>query len=394
MRRFEIPGGWYCDARPDGRYVALVSGVGLLTDRTAIALPPYVAPQRPSDLLHVRLANDGRFAGVGHDGHVWEWNGRWVNHGPFCGNYAVIYDAIDQLHIVRDCIDPTDGGTGSLGWWCAGDDGLVPTWECYDPSTPRSIAQGISFWLWSKLGDVVVGQGADGVLARVGTKIVRLGRGSTTHVHLSRAGNDIAVAWVREKPNPAACFLWATVNELRALLADGPDVPAPQPPPPSPPPPERPPVDIPNCHLLVARARANYQAPLGPLHGACLIDIVRTINAELPADVVREHGFAGLFRKPDDNSVTLPDGARVSKDIILFRQSGRVFDCLEDSEGAARPTWGPAGPTGIEPNPAAKFYAVDAGLPPPDDEDDDEQEPPPDGDKLDRVLAILARHFR
>jgi hypothetical protein len=98
MKLLLLPGHWYSDARPDGRFVAARFGGGVTTDRGPLPL---------RDLQWLRIAPDGvRCAGTGAtDGDAWEWDGDeslWRNCGPFKAPRAVIYLADGSLKVERD----------------------------------------------------------------------------------------------------------------------------------------------------------------------------------------------------------------------------------------------------------------------------------------------------
>jgi hypothetical protein len=96
---------------------------------------------------------------------------------------------------------------------------------------------------------------------------------------------------------------------------------------------------------IVERVRVKYPTPLGATHGACLIEIAQTLG-----------GGAGLLLKDYGVFVVLPNGVKVSQDIICY-PNGRIFDCLGDGEGAAVPAWSEAHGSPIDP---ARYYAVSA----------------------------------
>jgi hypothetical protein len=76
----------------------------------------------------------------------------------------------------------------------------------------------------------------------------------------------------------------------------------------------------------------------------------------------RSEGY-GLLRKPSGANCRQPQtGIMVSRDILMLAGSGRIFDCLIDSDGKATPTWGEK--TAIDP---ARFVPpIDSTVPRPD----------------------------
>lgn len=101
---------------------------------------------------------------------------------------------------------------------------------------------------------------------------------------------------------------------------------------------------------IVEAVRVKYPTPLGAEHGACLIAIAQALG-----------GGAGLLLKDYGTHVTLPNGVKVSQDIICY-PNGRIFDCLADGEGAAVPAWSEAHGSPI--SDLSRYYAVSAAPPP------------------------------
>ena len=159
----------------------------------------------------------------------------------------------------------------------------------------------------------------------------------------------------------------AGLHSLSELVTSDP-VPVPIPPVPIPEPVPMP--EIPDQTSVVASVRASYGTPLGAQHADCLLAIARAIGQG-----------AGLLRKPDGFNVTLPDGVKVSQDIIAF-PDGRIYDCLGDAEGAATPGWMDKGT--VDPS---RYYRVTE-----QPEPEPTPEPEPGVSTHDLVLA-LGRHL-
>jgi len=102
---------------------------------------------------------------------------------------------------------------------------------------------------------------------------------------------------------------------------------------------------------IVARVREKYPTPLGAEHGKCLLEIASALG-----------NGAGLYKKDYGTFVVLPDGTKVSQDIICY-PDGRGYDCLIGGEAEAKPGWG--GPYELD---KTRYYAV--GAPPPPDTGD------------------------
>lgn len=90
---------------------------------------------------------------------------------------------------------------------------------------------------------------------------------------------------------------------------------------------------------VVQSIRAKYPTPLGSKHAAFLLETAGTLHL-------------GLLRKSTGTVITLPDGVTVSQDIVMA-SDGRIWDILQDGEGAAVPTFNQGEP--VDP---ARFYAV------------------------------------
>ncbi len=259
MRTLTLPGHWYTDALPGGVYASARWGVPLVTTSAGDVTG--------RELLWVRTWTD-RFAGLGHDGHVWEWTGRWKDYGPYVAPRAVIYRPDGSLEIVRAATWP---GTGTQGWRYVADDGtLVEAYKTY-------IDNGRRIYEYTTRRDVTIGQGEQGIEALFGARRVRLdalfpadvNRGSNPQwldVNFTRAGDDYAVSWyVAHSPTEyTACIVWLTDAELRALpdAVTTPPIPHPDPTP-EPPMPEIP--QITDAQFATLKAlRSHYPETMTP----------------------------------------------------------------------------------------------------------------------------------
>src|SRR6201988_1390260 len=151
--------------------------------------------------------------------------------------------------------------------------------------------------------------------------------------------------------------------------------PAPEPPPTRP---VRPPAQEPaSLAGDVATARQAYPTPMTPAQLAALLNAVAWQH--------RAEGW-GLLSKPAGNNCPAPSGVLVACDILVHRPSGLHFDVLGDAEGAARPSWGNAGPIDM-----SRFMAPvePAGAGPSPDPDPEPPTPAPPAVDLSAVLSRL-----
>lgn len=327
---------------------------------------------------------------------IWEWlqsTRQWRHVTTEAqGSYPCIYDHAGTLH------HATWARNGSQGWRYVAENGTLVTGdETLNDQRAVGIMLGLEeFWEYTYLGSVVIGQGVEivdghedaGCRVRIGGVRRRLMDGDTRFIRVdySPALDMWAVGLTRLAQGDAYTFQ-LTRAELSMLKAIGEA--APQPPPVVViEPPELPPVpEIPNQSAVVEAVRAKYPTPLGVQHAACLLEIAREIG----------HG-AGLLRKDSGSNILLPDGARVSQDVIVF-PDGNGYDCLGSGETLATPQW--SGPVEGSPFPASRYYAVSAEptpqpIPGPTPTPTPTPQPPPAGDTQARILFVLeriAKHF-
>jgi hypothetical protein len=126
---------------------------------------------------------------------------------------------------------------------------------------------------------------------------------------------------------------------------------------------------------IVQQTRAKYPTPLGASHPAFLLDLITALG---PA--------YGLLRKDGGTHIVLPDGTRVSQDVISDR-AGIQTDVLADGEGQAVPTWIGVDPGHYTPDPS-RFYRPAVIVDPPQPE----PEPPTSSDLEARVAALEAAY--
>jgi hypothetical protein len=219
MRRHEIPGGSYCEAWPDGRYIALLSDSVESQAFGLVAIPPSV-----ETLLYMRGDMGESFAGVNHADHVWEYTGgAWFDRGLACGVNAVIYDHAGTLHI-----NPVGCPHGSQGFRFVENDRIYTGDETYNGKAINGLAE------WTRQGDVQIGQSyvaGDAATFFYQWKRRILELGHCWPIRMNCDGNNIAVAMWKMKENKSV-FYWLTVDEIAGLPLEA------VPPPPPPPPPE------------------------------------------------------------------------------------------------------------------------------------------------------------
>ena len=337
MKRLDIPGGWYCDALPDGNYAALIKNSQIQTASGNVPLPG------SQNLLQIRLSPQGQIAGIGHrDDQAWLWNGTgWSSHGLAFGPRSVIFDAAGALQTVPGPGHPA----GAIGFRYVADDGrIVYSWETYaDP--------GRGLFEYTERGGITIGQGGAGPLgedpciARLPDGTYRvIDSGTCRFINVARRGDDLAISFVREDAGKAV-VIWLTVAELEQLprfTPAPPGSPAPNPgpapgpgpsPAPGPAPTPKPPIAIPDYSAAVR----SFLAP-------------RLIRYPGDHEKTRTHSFEVLNlcclelhrRDPRVGLLEKTGGARVrdrAADILAYDLGNgtcQLFDVVGDSEGAQR----------------------------------------------------------
>lgn len=352
MRREVLPGASYGFALPDGGWGALYPDSHIDTSEGRVEVPG------ENVLFLVGARHRGRvvLAGQGHQsGACWFWDGlAWqevsgtfgvspcaFGSGLLC--VAIRGDRYLQLALATGVVTELPLSIGSQGFRYVDEGGT--------PVTGDATYRAGALFEYTQRGDVRVGQGQDGGAILNGRV---LEPGDCRFIRFERAWEQLAIAIV-QMPERRCVLHWLTVAEIAALpgasIVPPPSVPPVLPPVPplhNPPPTEIPMSEIADQSAVVASVRSGYPTPLGMAHAACLLDICRAIGMG-----------AGLLRKDSGTNIQLPDGTRVSQDIICF-PSGRIFDCLGDAEGQARPGWSEA-EGGPFPD---RYYRVGATVPP------------------------------
>lgn len=209
MRRYDVPGGWYCDALPRQQYyAALVKGKHIETSLENVNLP------NGQDALFIRIASVGRFACCGsQDDKAWEYatQGGWEPRGSIYGIQAVIFDANGKLLTVPDASHPA----APQGFRQVADNGqIIYVRDTYTQRYPYE---------WTTHGDLTIGQadqgplGEDPCIAKMPDGSFRLIEpGRCRMIRFHRDGEHIVVAMVREDIKSSVIW-WLTVSELDAL---------------------------------------------------------------------------------------------------------------------------------------------------------------------------------
>lgn len=222
MRGFDIPGGWHCDARPDGRFAAVMPD-RVVTDTGDIPLPDGARP------LYLRVAESGpRLAGQ-HErsNRALEWDGEhWAERSEVaCGTSSVIYDRDNMLH-AADC-----AVVGVNGYRYIADNGDLVTGDATYGPTPDVP------WIceWTYLGDgLYIGQGQPwGIVLWEGQHhrvLIPPDGPECRFIRARRAGDLVSLSWYSVRGDQyISHFRWPTVSELRALPVYRIPAPAPSP---------------------------------------------------------------------------------------------------------------------------------------------------------------------
>ena len=348
-------GGWYCDATPQGAWVALIKDSRIETDAGQVSLP------QGQNLLYVRIAPDGlRFAGVGHhDDLCWQWNHmlqRWDSHGLAFGPRAVSYTADGALQVVR-----------------------------HAPAAPTLHDRDRQIHEYTELPGLTIGHGGDGphgedpAIALMDGQRFLIEEGQCRFIIVRESGR-LSIAYVREDTRESV-IRWMSRDEIRALpIADTsqqvPTIPTPQP--------ELDPMSWPDISATLQRKRDELQlAELTADQCVALLDAVAS-----------EHPGFGLLRKDGGNHGRQPGtGIRCSVDWLLYQPTGVGKDVLGDAGDSVADETGPARVAWGEPEPAdmSRFVAPSRATQPEPDPGDDEPDP---GMTLEARVEAIERWIR
>ena len=320
VRRVEIPGGWYGEARVDGKYAVLVRGSHVQTDTGRVELPDH------QNVLFLRTTPTGPFVFGGQDhagrGNLEYRNGAWRLVGDSYGVNPVIYDWNGVLHQGALAF-------GSQGFRYATLANQLVTGDATYADSSRRI------WEYTTYGDITIGQGEAGCIALRGAERRMLEPGDCRFVRYTRINDALAVTMVKQ-PQNKTILLWFNAADLSGFPSESvpttppPPVPAPDAPPP---PPQ---MAMPDA-VLASLREERQRCPSPGLECAA-----RVIN--FAAWVHRAEGWK-LYPKPGGNNCPQPvTGVRISCDILIWQPKGLWFDVLGDVEGStALPTSPPVG---------------------------------------------------
>jgi hypothetical protein len=330
MTRKDFPGGWYCDARPNGAYAVTYDAHHRVETHAGWLTPP-------ERVLYVRLSSDGgHLVGVGHGETHKEYkdqallgdlSNHWMVVGPVCGPSGVIFDAHNVV-VKSDC----GPGVGTQGYRYATSTGLVTGDATYSPK------HGVDLHEWTDLGHGYrVGQGPNdnGAWFYDGALYHEVIVGNARFVRAHLVGDRVSIACyiaVNGQP-PDAVIVWATIDELKAPPGvASPRLPVPDSEIPNVPPeptPEPMPIDTTRLHAALQAERAKYPDTLADDEQAATI-----MNDALWT--VRDEGW-GLSAKPDGNRVWSREHDRyVSYDAVHHKPTDTIHDAATDEWPAMR----------------------------------------------------------
>lgn len=226
MNHLVIPGCWYCDALPNGGYIASVINQPLNKTNNGDKVG--------HKLLWTVIAPNGNFCGAGHEDDIaWEWNGQWNNREAAQGSHPIVYKADNSPEIVHNVVGAP---TGSQGYRYLSDEGLlIHSDDTIAPGAKLAIQYNITnLWQFTVRdnGKLVVGELQDGVGARVNGVLVRINslipntpkQQQSRDVNFKIDGNRFCISWYYflSPTDVTACFLWGTIDELKALAPEEP----------------------------------------------------------------------------------------------------------------------------------------------------------------------------
>ena len=355
--RRDLPGACFADALPNREYAAVICLSHIESSVGRIPLP------NGQNALYLRVARNGRFAGVGHhDDRAWLFEGgRWQAFGPAHGVNAVIFDISDQLRVATSAV-------GSQGYRFVDDAGRIWTGD----ETYADVRNHL--WEWTRHGNVQCGQGGDeeGLQCLVAGRRVLVEPGTVRFVRFRRQGPQLALAWTAPLKNTAT-VLWLSDAELAALPTY--TIPSGPPPPPPPPPPAEPELPAAVCAMLREEAAKIAPVTSAEQRGTLLNRVAWRF---------RQDGF-GLSRKSSGNRCPSMVG-EIACDILHRRTDNKLFDVLTDADPGSTSSVACGRSIGGPPSTSRPWVApADPGDTPPP------PPPPPPPDDLEaRVKALEA----
>lgn len=224
MQKLILPGFWYNDARPDGAYVASHFSEPLQRTNTD--------DKTGKKLLFTKIGSGPKFIGIEHhENIVYLWDGGWIDYGKGEGNHPAIL-LNNGLPLT---VPETEGNhvTGALGWRYIDDNGEpVTSISTYNPDQSLGIKYGVKDLYQFTIrdnGNLVVGESDKRVEAIIDrryrvdiSKLINDERHECRYVNFKKEANYLSISWYyfRSPTDYVACFLWLTVDELRALITN------------------------------------------------------------------------------------------------------------------------------------------------------------------------------
>jgi hypothetical protein len=339
MKRVTVPGAVYGDCSQDAWVCSLVGRPVVLTSwQGEIAAPAEMLSNR----LHGRMIA----AKTQSPGNVAVFDGQWIDMNidspgvqghawDDAGNLAILQAGADQESMGLQFYDPSITSPHASLDRFRTTPGFVTGSAAYSPSSPLSRELGIDrLFLWTKRGEIAVGQGDSG-----GTAIQYQGvhyllePGDSRFVQFHRDGDQLAIAITRFDQGDVV-FHWLTVADIPRLARYGAPQPDPEPEPTPDPEPEPMPDILRDRTELVKRLRREItgKADHEPLHDAHkAFQVTMAVAWELRAE-----GW-GLV-KAKAGSANNVNG--FTSDVIAQRD-GEHVDVIGSSEEEGTATWLP-----------------------------------------------------
>lgn len=321
-----LPGVWYTDCLPNGRFVDLYPNSHLETSFGRVELP------RHQDILQVRLSNNGlNFAGTGHEDDIdYEWDGiSWLEGKLAYGYNACIYDANDKLVVNRP---GSQNITTSEGFRQVSSSGVLIS------SVSTIIYHTGTLWEYSEYDNLVIGQGGKGiygedpVIVLYQNRRILIREGICRFIRVRRWNingiDTVSLGWVE---NGAAGRLIVPISEL-LLFPDAHDKdpvppnpdPVPVPPDPNPIPPDPIPVPIPPKPVPEPVFKLIKELKLMDPETVSLVAFdhyARVVDGRLVFDKFNEDSETEfIISKPDSRFAIMKDGKFVGVDSTIYTQ--------------------------------------------------------------------------
>jgi hypothetical protein len=231
MKRLSMPGMVYGDCSPAGEWVCSIVGKPAVLTSWQGEIPA------PAELMFNRLHGRMIAAKTQSPGNVAVFDGQWFDMNidspgvqghawDDAGNLAILQAGADQESMGLQFYDPSITSPHASLDRFRTTPGFVTGSAAYSPSSPLSRELGIDrLFLWTKRGDIAIGQGDSG-----GTAIQYQGvhyllePGDSRFVQFHRDGDQLAIAITRFQQGDVVCR-WLNVADIPRLARYG----APQP---------------------------------------------------------------------------------------------------------------------------------------------------------------------